>query len=68
MFVLVFVGAVWNSWKGSVLTKLEILLCSVLLGGEFLHGLGTRWKLSWRYELAGSFPVERPGVNQGPSQ
>lgn len=31
-------------------------------------GLGTRWKLSWRCELAGSFPVERPGVNQGPSQ
>lgn len=31
-------------------------------------GLGTRWKLSWHCELAGSFPVERPGVNQGPSQ
>lgn len=40
----------------------------VLLGGEFLCGLDTRWKLSWRYELAGSFPVRRPGVNQGPSQ
>lgn len=36
----------------------------VLLAGEFLHGLSTRWKLSWRYELAGSFPVRRPGVNQ----
>lgn len=42
--------------------------CPVLLGGEFLYGLNTRWKLSWRYELAGSFPVKRPGVNQGPSQ
>lgn len=40
----------------------------VLLGGEFLHGFDTRWKLSWRYELAGSFPVRRPGVNQGMSQ
>lgn len=40
----------------------------VLLGGEFLHGLDTRWKLSWRNELAGSFPVRRPGVNQSLSQ
>lgn len=29
----------------------------VLLGGELLHVLGTRWKLSWCYELARSFPV-----------
>lgn len=40
----------------------------VLLGGELLCGSSTRWKLSWCCELARSFPVRRPGVNQGWSQ
>lgn len=56
------------SWTRGTAGSESCWFGSVLLGGEFLHGLDTRWKLSWRYELAGSFPVRRPGVNQGMSQ
>lgn len=64
----VLYGVLQRQWDRCSTPGNEMRLCFVLLGGEFLHGLNTRWKLSWRYELAGSFPVRRPGVNQGLSQ